>query len=50
MPVCAANSSEKGEGGAGLSTRRCTGCRHAEDQHVDTFPPFPREVVYGAYP
>ena len=25
-------------------------CRPAEGQHVDTFPPFPRGVVYGAYP
>jgi len=24
-------------------------CHPAEGQHVDTFPPFPRGVVYGAY-
>ena len=25
-------------------------CRPAEGQHVDTFSPFPRGVMYGAYP
>ena len=46
VSVCAANSGEKGEGGErGLSARRRTGCRPAEDQQVDTFPPFPRGVV-----
>ena len=25
-------------------------CHPAEGQHVDTFPPFPHGVVYGAYP
>ena len=50
-PVCRCvrqNSSEEGEGGG--SARRRTCCRPAEGQHVDTFPPFPRGVVYGAYP
>ena len=48
--VCGEQRRERGRRGKGLSARRRTGCRPAEDQHVGTFPPFPRGVVYGACP
>ena len=51
MSVCAAKQQRGRGGGGGLfSARRRACCRPAEGQHVDTFPPFPRGVVYGAYP
>ena len=43
--VCGEQRRERGRRGKGLSARRRTGCRPAEDQQVDTFPPFPRGVV-----
>ena len=46
--VCGKTAARKGRGGRGVSARRRTRCRPAEGQHVDTFPPFPRGVVYGA--
>ena len=43
--VCGKQQRERGRRGKGLSARRRTGCRPAEDQQVGTFPPFPRGVV-----
>ena len=43
------DNNSQGKGGGEPSARRRTCCRPAEDQHVGTFPPFPRGVVYGSY-